>query len=76
MKLFQLPCSCSAVTKLLFCLFVYNDVACFSQIAFADHLNKMAKMDGINEKCTGLQKINWVDSLKGELVTRLNVYYI
>ncbi|XP_010745356.3 chloride channel CLIC-like protein 1 isoform X2 [Larimichthys crocea] len=34
------------------------------KIAFADHLNKMAKMDGINEKCTGLQKINWVDSLK------------
>lgn len=34
------------------------------KIAFADHLNKMAKMDGINEKCTGLQKINWMDSLK------------
>ncbi|TKS74657.1 Chloride channel CLIC-like protein 1 [Collichthys lucidus] len=34
------------------------------KIAFADHLNKMAKMDGINEKCTGLKKITWVDSLK------------
>ncbi|XP_051232352.1 chloride channel CLIC-like protein 1 isoform X1 [Dicentrarchus labrax] len=34
------------------------------KIAFAEHQSKMAKMDGINEKCTGMKKIDWSDSLK------------
>ncbi|XP_073332483.1 chloride channel CLIC-like protein 1 [Pagrus major] len=32
--------------------------------AFADHQNKMAKMDGIGEKCSGLKQYDWTDSLK------------
>lgn len=34
------------------------------KIAFAEHQNNMAKMDGFNEKCTGMKKIDWSDSLK------------
>lgn len=34
------------------------------KIAFADHQSRLAKMDGINEKCTGMKKIDWSDSLK------------
>ncbi|XP_044055977.1 chloride channel CLIC-like protein 1 isoform X2 [Siniperca chuatsi] len=32
--------------------------------AFADHQNNIAKMNSINEKCTGMKKIDWTDSLK------------
>ncbi|KAM4628564.1 chloride channel CLIC-like protein 1 [Polymixia lowei] len=34
------------------------------KIAFAEHQNKMVKMDKVNEKCTGVKKIDWSDSLK------------
>ncbi|XP_074491322.1 chloride channel CLIC-like protein 1 [Sebastes fasciatus] len=34
------------------------------KIAFADHQSRLAKMDGINEKCTGMMKIDWSDNLK------------
>ncbi|KAL6108020.1 clcc1 [Pungitius sinensis] len=34
------------------------------KIAFADHQSNMAKMDGVYEKCTGVKKIDWSDSLK------------
>ncbi|XP_029004686.1 chloride channel CLIC-like protein 1 isoform X2 [Betta splendens] len=33
------------------------------KIAFAEHQNNMVKMDGINEKCTGVKKIDWIDNL-------------
>lgn len=26
----------------------------------------MAKMDSVNDKCTGVKKIDWTDSLKGK----------
>lgn len=47
----------------------------FSQIAFAEHQNNMAKMYGADEKCSGMKKIDWSDSLRGEKVG-LNVFYI
>lgn len=47
----------------------------FSQTAFAEHHKNMAKLDGISEKCTGVKKIEWSDSLKGEPFTSLNVHY-
>ncbi|KAM8875381.1 chloride channel CLIC-like protein 1 [Spinachia spinachia] len=34
------------------------------KIAFADHQSNMAKMDGVYEKCSGVKKIEWSDSLK------------
>ncbi|XP_041862972.1 chloride channel CLIC-like protein 1 isoform X2 [Melanotaenia boesemani] len=34
------------------------------KIAFAEHQNNIAKMDSVNEKCTGVKKIDWSDSLK------------
>ncbi|XP_035509077.1 chloride channel CLIC-like protein 1 isoform X2 [Morone saxatilis] len=34
------------------------------KIAFAEHQSKMVKLDGINEKCTGMRRIDWSDSLK------------
>ncbi|KAF7665918.1 hypothetical protein LDENG_00126960 [Lucifuga dentata] len=34
------------------------------KIAFAEHQNNMVKMDSVNEKCTGVKKIDWSDSLK------------
>ncbi|XP_076009230.1 chloride channel CLIC-like protein 1 [Genypterus blacodes] len=34
------------------------------QIAFAEHLNNMVKMDSFKEKCIGLKKIDWRDGLK------------
>lgn len=32
--------------------------------AFAEHQNNLAKMDDVNQKCTGVKKIDWSDSLK------------
>lgn len=40
---------------------IYN----FFQIAFAEHQSNLVKMDVVNEKCTGVKKIDWSDSLKG-----------
>ncbi|XP_042273798.1 chloride channel CLIC-like protein 1 isoform X2 [Thunnus maccoyii] len=34
------------------------------KIAFAEHQNNIAKMDSVNEKCTGMKKMDWSDSLK------------
>lgn len=34
------------------------------KIAFAEHQNNIVKMDSVNEKCTGMKKIDWSDSLK------------
>ncbi|XP_029939852.1 chloride channel CLIC-like protein 1 [Salarias fasciatus] len=34
------------------------------KIAFAEHQSKIVKMDTFNEKCTGVKKIDWSDSLK------------
>ncbi|KAM6938689.1 chloride channel CLIC-like protein 1 [Lycodopsis pacificus] len=34
------------------------------KIAFADHQSNIAKMDSLSEKCTGVKKIDWSDSLK------------
>ncbi|XP_041693620.2 chloride channel CLIC-like protein 1 isoform X1 [Coregonus clupeaformis] len=34
------------------------------KIAFAEHQNKMVKMEGIDAKCTGRKKIDWWDNLK------------
>ncbi|KAM6938690.1 chloride channel CLIC-like protein 1 [Lycodopsis pacificus] len=34
------------------------------KIAFADHQRKIAKMDSLSERCSGLKKIDWIDSLK------------
>ncbi|XP_069550843.1 chloride channel CLIC-like protein 1 isoform X2 [Brachyistius frenatus] len=34
------------------------------KIAFAEHQNNMVKLNSINEKCTGMKKIDWSDSLK------------
>lgn len=34
------------------------------KIAFAEHQNNLVKMDGVNQKCTGVKKIDWSDSLK------------
>ncbi|KAK2835465.1 hypothetical protein Q5P01_015949 [Channa striata] len=34
------------------------------KIAFAEHQSNIVKMDSFNEKCTGVQKIDWSDSLK------------
>uniref|UniRef100_A0A3P8S2W3 Chloride channel CLIC-like protein 1 n=1 Tax=Amphiprion percula TaxID=161767 RepID=A0A3P8S2W3_AMPPE len=33
------------------------------KIAFAEHQNNVVKMDSFNEKCTGVKKIDWTDSL-------------
>ncbi|XP_070688156.1 chloride channel CLIC-like protein 1 [Pempheris klunzingeri] len=33
------------------------------KIAFAEHQSNIVKMDRVNEKCTGIKKINWRDSL-------------
>lgn len=35
----------------------------------------MASLDGISEKCTGVRKVEWSDSLKGEPFTCLDVHY-
>lgn len=40
----------------------------FFQIAFAEHQKKMATLHGISEKCTGIKKIEWTDSLRGEFL--------
>ncbi|KAF3690863.1 Chloride channel CLIC-like protein 1 Precursor [Channa argus] len=34
------------------------------KIAFAEHQKNIVKMDSFNEKCTGVQRIGWTDSLK------------
>ncbi|KAM4549209.1 chloride channel CLIC-like protein 1 isoform 2-T2 [Odontesthes bonariensis] len=34
------------------------------KIAFAEHQRNIVKMDSVNEKCTGVRKIDWSDSLK------------
>ncbi|KAK6324053.1 hypothetical protein J4Q44_G00063920 [Coregonus suidteri] len=34
------------------------------KIAFAEHQNKMVKMEGVDAKCTGRKKIDWWDNLK------------
>ncbi|XP_061594348.1 chloride channel CLIC-like protein 1 isoform X2 [Cololabis saira] len=34
------------------------------KIAFAEHQNNIIKMDSVNDKCTGVKKIDWSDSLK------------
>ncbi|XP_062307001.1 chloride channel CLIC-like protein 1 [Osmerus eperlanus] len=34
------------------------------KIAFAEHQNNFVKMEGFNEKCSGLRKIDWSDNLK------------
>ncbi|KAM3620038.1 uncharacterized protein V6R79_017414 [Siganus canaliculatus] len=34
------------------------------KIAFAEHQKTMATMDGVSDKCTGLKKVDWTDSLK------------
>lgn len=34
------------------------------KIAFAEHQNNMAKMYGADEKCSGMKKIDWSDSLR------------
>uniref|UniRef100_A0A3Q1I2Z5 Chloride channel CLIC-like protein 1 n=1 Tax=Anabas testudineus TaxID=64144 RepID=A0A3Q1I2Z5_ANATE len=34
------------------------------KIAFDEHQNNIVKMDSVNEKCTGLKKIEWSDSLR------------
>lgn len=34
------------------------------KIAFAEHQNNLVKMDVVNDKCTGVKKIDWSDSLK------------
>lgn len=34
------------------------------RIAFAEHQNNIVKMDSFSEKCTGVKKIDWSDSLK------------
>ncbi|XP_040896005.1 chloride channel CLIC-like protein 1 [Toxotes jaculatrix] len=34
------------------------------KIAFAEHQNNIVKMDSVNEKCTGMKKIDWSDSLR------------
>lgn len=34
------------------------------KIAFAEHQNNLVKMDNVNQKCTGVKKIDWSDSLK------------
>lgn len=39
----------------------------FFQVAFAEHQKKMAALHGISEKCTGVKKMEWTDSLRGEL---------
>lgn len=35
----------------------------------------MASLDGISEKCTGVRKVEWSDSLKGEPFICLDVHY-
>lgn len=40
------------------------------QIAFAEHQNKMVKMEAIDAKCTGRKKIDWWDNLKGEIMEK------
>lgn len=44
----------------------------FHQTAFAEHQKNMVKLNGISEKCTGVKRIDWSDSLKGELSLHLN----
>lgn len=34
------------------------------KIAFAEHQKNLVKMDHVNQKCTGVKKIDWSDSLK------------
>ncbi|XP_030640859.1 chloride channel CLIC-like protein 1 isoform X2 [Chanos chanos] len=34
------------------------------KIAFAEHQNNIVKMESVNEKCTGVKKIDWQDNLK------------
>lgn len=43
------------------------------KIAFAEHQSNMAKMDGFNEKCSGIKKIDWSDSLKELFRTTLTL---
>lgn len=50
-------CSCLTIIKSFFFFLL--------QTAFADHQKNMAKLDGISEKCTGVKKFEWSDSLKG-----------
>lgn len=34
------------------------------KIAFAEHQAKIIKMENVNDKCTGVKKIDWMDNLK------------
>ncbi|KAL3978965.1 alcohol-forming fatty acyl-CoA reductase [Sarotherodon galilaeus] len=34
------------------------------KIAFAEHQSNIVKMEGFNAKCTGVEKMDWIDSLK------------
>lgn len=49
------------------CINIFISIYLFYQIAFAEHQKKMALLDGIGERCTGIKKIEWTASLKGEL---------
>ncbi|TNN69104.1 Chloride channel CLIC-like protein 1 [Liparis tanakae] len=49
-----------------FCFFVsffWNWLYLY-KIAFAEHQSNIAKMDSVYEKCSGVKKIDWSDSLK------------
>ncbi|XP_053368619.1 chloride channel CLIC-like protein 1 [Clarias gariepinus] len=37
---------------------------CLYKIAFADHQADMVKMEPVSKKCTGVNKIDWIDNLK------------
>ncbi|XP_068447861.1 chloride channel CLIC-like protein 1 isoform X2 [Clinocottus analis] len=46
-----------------FVSFIWNWLYLY-KIAFAEHQSNLVKMDRVYEKCTGVKKIDWSDSLK------------
>ncbi|XP_066548273.1 chloride channel CLIC-like protein 1 [Amia ocellicauda] len=46
-----------------FISFFWNWILLY-KTAYADHQSKIVKMEQFNEKCTGLQRIQWTDSIK------------
>ncbi|XP_005735077.1 chloride channel CLIC-like protein 1 [Pundamilia nyererei] len=46
------------------------------KLAFAEHQSNILKMENFNAKCTGVEKMDWIDSLKGMPLPVLNRHSI
>ncbi|XP_015211013.2 chloride channel CLIC-like protein 1 isoform X2 [Lepisosteus oculatus] len=52
------------IFAICFCISLLWNWMYLYKIAFAEHQNNIVKMESINDKCTGLKKIDWQDNLK------------